>query len=190
MKEAWGRACLNSASFRNAEQAVMRAEPELQLMSVLEHHGDAAMLERIVPRLAHEPLTDLATSAEIQEAWALLKPQHEAFVQRVRDRSVDMGRVVFVDLTDEVNEVVGKFVTYALFPDSAYSVIVSRGRTRCKISVGFNPWSKQPRTHDISAICSKYGGGGHPVVGAVSMAGSAATEAREAAQAIAQILND
>jgi len=180
---------IDSASFRDADQAVMRAEPELQLMSVLEHHGDAAMLERIIPRLAHEPLSDLALSAEVQEAWALLKPQHEAFVHRVRDKSVDLGRVVFVDLTEEVNEVVGKFVTYALFPDSSYSVIVSRGRTRCKISVGFNPWSKHPRTHDISAICSKYGGGGHPVVGAVSMAGTAVNEAREAAQAIAQILN-
>ena len=61
-----------------------------------------------------------------------------------------MGRVVYVDLTDEVIDVVGKFVTYALFPKSVYSVMVSRGKTRCKISVGYNPWSGAKRHHDIS----------------------------------------
>lgn len=184
---AWAEV-IDAARFRSAEQAVLRAEPELQLMSVIEHHGDASMLERIVPRLAREPLADVASSSEVQAGWAALAPAHLAFVERVRQRSVDMGPVVFVDLTDELTEVVGKFVTYALFPESAYSVIVSRGRTRCKISVGFNPWSKLPRTHDISAICVQYGGGGHPVVGAVSMPASAAQEARDAALAIAKQL--
>ena len=31
---------------------------------------------------------------------------------------------MFVDLTEEVLDTVGKFVTYALFPDSVYSVVI------------------------------------------------------------------
>ncbi len=40
---------------------------------------------------------------------------------------------------------------------------------RTKISVGSNPWSPRPRTHNIAEICERYGGGGHAVVGAVSL---------------------
>ena len=40
---------------------------------------------------------------------------------------------------------------------------------RTKISVGSNPWAPRPRTHNIAEICERYGGGGHAVVGAVSL---------------------
>jgi hypothetical protein len=180
---------IDAARFESAEQAVMRREPELQLMSVLEHHGDAQFLQKLVPQLGTLPVGEVARAPEIQERWAQLSPLHEAFVERVRSRSVRIGQVVYVDLTDQPTEVVGKFVTYALFPDSAYSVIVSRGRTRCKISVGYNPWSPTPRTHDISAICAECGGGGHAVVGAVSLSNSADEQARTLALAIAQRLS-
>jgi hypothetical protein len=64
--------------------------------------------------------------------------------------------------------VAGKFVTYALYPDSVYSVVLSRSTSKCKISIGYNPWCSTPRMHNIAKICERYGGGGHPVVGAVS----------------------
>ena len=36
-----------------------------------------------------------------------------------------------------------------------------------------------PRTHDISKICERYGGGGHPVVGAVSVPEGEVARARQ-----------
>jgi len=36
--------------------------------------------------------------------------------------------------------------------------------------VGSNPWAPRPRTKNIAEICERYGGGGHAVVGAVSLA--------------------
>ena len=54
-----------------------------------------------------------------------LGKKHERFVERVRAKSEVRGRVVFVDLTESMLESVGKFVTYALFPRSVYSVMVS-----------------------------------------------------------------
>jgi hypothetical protein len=86
-------------------------------------------------------------------------------------------------------DAIGKFVTYALYPDSVYSVVVSRGRSRCKISVGYNPWSKAARTHDISSICKRYGGGGHSVVGAVSLPPTDVDRARAIAVEIVAELN-
>ena len=53
-----------------------------------------------------------------------------------------------------------------------------------KISVGSNPWSKIPRTHNIAAICERYGGGGHPVVGAISLPGPDTVAARRIADEI------
>jgi nanoRNase/pAp phosphatase (c-di-AMP/oligoRNAs hydrolase) len=92
---------------------------------------------------------------------------------------------VLVDLTDRLIDVAGKFVTYALFPSSAYSVLVTRSKSKCKISIGYNPWSKRERTHDIASICERWGGGGHPVVGAISLPADQAAKAKEIAQTIA-----
>jgi hypothetical protein len=80
-------------------------------------------------------------------------------------------------------------VTYALFPESAYSVMLTRSKTKCKISVGYNPWSPFPRKHSIAAICERYGGGGHAVVGAISLAVDRVEEARLLTRSIAEELN-
>jgi hypothetical protein len=168
---------IDAARFASAEMAVLREHPALWLMTVVENHGDESFLSRMVPRLLTEPLEEVARSPEVLAKWAPLRDAHFAFIDKVREKAQEMGSVVFVDLTDAVIDVVGKFVTYALFPKSAYSVIVSRGKTRCKVSVGYNPWSGVERRHDISRICQRYGGGGHAVVGAVALAASAAARA-------------
>ncbi len=64
-------------------------------------------------------------------------------------------------------------------------------RTRAKVSVGTNPWSSKPRTHNIAAICERYGGGGHPVVGAVSLGPGELPKARAiAAEIVAELQQD
>jgi hypothetical protein len=179
---------IDSASFPNAAMAVERKEPELRLMTVVEHLGDDAFLTRMVPRLLAEPLPDVARSAEVAQAYEPLGRAHEAFVKLVEQRAQQLGAVVLVDLTDQLIEVAGKFVTYALYPASAYSVLLSRSKSKCKISIGYNPWSPIARTHNIAAICERYGGGGHPVVGAVSLPAERIDEAKTLARSIAQEL--
>jgi nanoRNase/pAp phosphatase (c-di-AMP/oligoRNAs hydrolase) len=56
------------------------------------------------------------------------------------------------------------------------------------LSIGYNPWSPAPRRHDIAAICERHGGGGHPVVGAISLTADRAEEARTLAHSIADEL--
>jgi hypothetical protein len=180
---------IDAARFPSAEMAVLRQEPALWLMTVVENHGDEAFLKRMVPRLLREPLEEIAKGQEVLAKWIPLRDAHHAFIDKVREKSSEMGAVVFVDLTDSVIDVVGKFVTYALFPKSAYSVIVSRGKTRCKISVGYNPWSGAERKHDIARICQRYGGGGHAVVGAVALPATSADRATEIGLEIVAELN-
>jgi hypothetical protein len=176
---------IDSAAFPNAQMAVARDEPVLQLMTVVEHQGDDAFLARMVPRLLVEPIADVARDPQIQASFAPLHKSHHAFVELVHAHAKEIGPVVLVDLTAELLEVAGKFVTYALYPASAYSVLVTRAKSKCKISIGYNPWSPIPRRHNIAEICERHGGGGHPVVGAISLPADRVDEARALAERIA-----
>lgn len=181
---------IDSAAFPSAKMAVERAEPELRLMTVVEHHAGDAFLARMVPRLLEEPLADVARSADVAQAYEPLGRAQDAFVKLVEQHAAPVGAaVVLVDLADRLLEVAGKFVTYALFPDSAYSVLLSRSKSKCKISIGYNPWSPIARTHNIAAICERHGGGGHPVVGAISLAADRVDEARVLARSVAEELS-
>jgi nanoRNase/pAp phosphatase (c-di-AMP/oligoRNAs hydrolase) len=93
-----------------------------------------------------------------------------------------------VDLGDTGIESANKFIAYDLFPEARYTVVVSRDPGRTKVSVGSNPWPTTPRTHDLSRICERYGGGGHPAVGAVTLPPDRIEEARRIAAEIAGIL--
>jgi hypothetical protein len=179
---------IDSAAFPSAKMAVERLEPELQMMTVVEHHADDAFLTKMVPRLLEQPLSAVARSADVQEAYAPLGRAHEAMVKQIEQHAKTIGAVVLVDLTDQLIEVAGKFVTYALYPESAYSVLVSRSKSKCKISIGYNPWSPVPRKHSVAAICERHGGGGHPVVGAISLPADRVDEARALARSIAEEL--
>src|SRR6185503_8323350 len=95
--------------------------------------------------------------------------QHRQTMAAIQARAVQANGVVEFDLVDDGYEGFNKFIPYYLFPDATYTVALTRGAHRTKISVGSNPWSPKPRTHNIATICERYGGGGHAVVGAVSL---------------------
>lgn len=175
---------IDRAAFPSAEMAVSRKEPVLHLMTVVEHAGDDAFLARMVPRILSEGVVAVAGSDEVRAAYEPLAAQHGAFVDLVRAHAREVGPVVLVDLSEVVVEVAAKFVTYALYPESAYSVMVTRGQSRSKISIGYNPWSPHARTHDIARICERHGGGGHPVVGAISLGAGDVERARAIAREI------
>ncbi|HEY2410370.1 MAG TPA: hypothetical protein VGI10_30400 [Polyangiaceae bacterium] len=179
---------VDAARFDSAAQAVSRDEPVLKLVSVVEHYGDDAFFQNLVGELLKKPLSEVAASTWVSDRYRPLGKKHERFVAQVKEKSEQRGRVVFVDLTENLLESVGKFVTYALYPDSVYSVLVGRLKNGPKISVGYNPWSGKPLDADISAICARYGGGGHPVVGGISFGNSEIERARLVAREIADEL--
>jgi hypothetical protein len=179
---------IDSARFPTAESATSPDEPVLQLAAVIEHHGDGKFLNKIAPRLLDHSLAEVAASEYIQNRWAPIRASREAFVRRVEEKAQVRGRVVLVDLTDAPLEVAAKFVTYARFPECTYSVMLSRNKQHFKLSIGYNPWSGAARRHDISTICKRYGGGGHPAVGACSFPLTDIEKAKEAARVVVEEL--
>ena len=160
---------IDTASFPTPQMAVDRREPEMKLLAIIEQQGDDKLLDELVRRLLERPLADVVQDADMAARYAPLEALHREQVERVRKRESRRGDVVWVDLLDILSETVTKFVTYADVPDARYSVAASRTEKRCKISVGYNPWCGKPRTHDIAKICERFGGGGHPVVGAIAL---------------------
>jgi hypothetical protein len=179
---------IDSASFPSAEMAVTRREPVLHLMTVVEHKGTDPFIQTMIPRLLVEPLEAVAASTEISEAYSPLEAQQKGFIELVKTHAEVRGPVVLVDLSSVVIEVAAKFVTYALWPESAYSVLLSRSASKCKLSIGYNPWSPIARKHNIAAICERHGGGGHPVVGAISLPAADVERAQKLAHEIADEL--
>lgn len=179
---------IDSAAFPSAAMAVARAEPVLHLMTVVEHQGGDAFLQAMVPRLLEEPLEELARGKDIEDVYQPLAAQHEAYVELVKSHATVKGNVVLVDLSPVVVDVAAKFVTYSLWPESAYSVVLSCSSSKCKISIGYNPWAPVERRHNIAAICERHGGGGHPVVGAISLPADQKERARQLAGEIAEEL--
>ena len=181
---AWANR-VDAAQFDSAEQALRTDDPVLQLVSVIEHFGCDSLLAQLVPRLLERPVQEVAADRDIENRYVPLRSRRDQFTERVRSCAVRLGRVVLVDLSAAVVESIEKFVTYALYPDAVYSVVVGLRRHDVNISVGYNPWSGAPRDADISAICARHGGGGHPVVGAISLERARLDQARGLARQIA-----
>lgn len=162
---------IDGAQFPDARTAVELAAPALRIMTWLENNKDRALTVRYIEELSRgRSLADIAGDPYVTGPLGPLLEAHERAIEviKARARMNDAG-VVFFDLADTGIEAHNKFIAYMLFPACRYTVGLTRSATRVKISVGSNPWPKTPRTHDIAKICERYGGGGHPVVGAISL---------------------
>ena len=175
---------IDGALYESPAQCVELKEPALQLMQVIEADPDDSFIEHIIRNLTTDSLEAVATSAEVQRRFQPILKQHLETLEIVRKKAKCTDRVVQFDLIDEGYEGFNKFIPYYLHPEATYSVALTRGTLRTKISVGSNPWAPVPRTHNIAKICERYGGGGHAVVGAVSFKPEEVEEARAAVKEI------
>ena len=175
---------IDGALYESPAQCVELKEPALQLMQVIEADPDDRFIEQIIRDLTTASLESVATGAEVQRRFQPILEQHLDTVDVVRRKATYANAVVQFDLIDEGYEGFNKFIPYYLFPETTYSVALTRGAQRTKISVGSNPWAPKPRTHNIAKICERYGGGGHAVVGAVSLKPEEVEEARAAVKEI------
>jgi nanoRNase/pAp phosphatase (c-di-AMP/oligoRNAs hydrolase) len=176
---------IDAAKFPSATMAVRLEEPALRIMTLLESTHDPALPPRVIEALRSRPLADIVLEPWVKEPLRAILDRHFASIEMVRSHARLEDGVVEIDLSETGLEGANKFIAYDLFPDAQYTVVVTRDRRRSKVSVGSNPWSKMPRTHDISKICERYGGGGHPVVGAVSLDPERILDARRIAREIA-----
>ena len=160
---------IDGAFYEDAAQCVELRSSALKLMQVIEGEKDPAFVERIIKLLMTERLDDIIEMPEIKAKLEPILEQHWKTVEIIKERSKYAKGVVTFDLAGTGIEGYNKFIPYYFFPETTYNVSVSESSFRTKISVGSNPWAPRPRTHNIAEICERYGGGGHAVVGAVSL---------------------
>jgi hypothetical protein len=179
---------IDAAAFPSAEVAVRLEEPALRIMTFLEATRDPEAPGRIIEALRTLPLAEVAALPWVAGPLAPVLEGHFRSIDAVRAAARLEGEVAVVDLARAGIPAGNKFVLYYLFPAARYTVTVSQDAKRSKVSVGSNPWARPPRAHDISRICERYGGGGHPVVGAVSLGPDEIERAREVAREIVLFL--
>jgi hypothetical protein len=160
---------IDGALYESTAQCVELRSPALKLMQIIEGEKDASFVEKIIRRLTEESLDELVSSSEIQSKLKPILEQHWQMVELIKEKSNYSRGVVSFDLTGNFVDGYNKFIPYYFFPQTTYNVSLTQSRFRTKISVGSNPWAPRPRTHNIAEICERYGGGGHAVVGAVSL---------------------
>ena len=160
---------IDGAFYESAAQCVELREPALKLMQIIEGERDNSFLEKIIVMMREMSLAEIVETSEIQRKLEPILREHEKTLELIKQKAVYSRGVVSFDLTDEQRDGYNKFIPYYFYPNTTYNVALTRGAARTKISVGSNPWAIRPRTHNIAKICERYGGGGHAVVGAVSL---------------------
>jgi len=179
---------IDGAQYEDAKTAVELNAPALQLMLTIEASRDRQVLNTIIHGMQTRSLSEIIADPIVNAAFRPLYDRHVEMIDLIRNAAQNEKGVVFFDLSAYDAEGYSKFIPYYLFPDCVYSVGVSLSSTRSKISVGFNPWSRTLRRHNLASICERYNGGGHAVVGAISYRTDQIEYARQIAQVIAQEL--
>jgi hypothetical protein len=176
---------VDGAQYADAKQAVEIKLPATKLVLVIEGAKGSGIVQTIIRRMQRSSLAEIADSPDVQTLFQPLYQSHLKMMDLVARESRCENEVIFFDLVDHGIEGYNKFIPYYLHPDSLYTVSVLTASFRTKISVGSNPWAAKDLKHNLASICERYGGGGHPRVGAISFPKDAVEQARRVAAEIA-----
>jgi hypothetical protein len=179
---------VDGALYESAKAAVEMNAPAMKLTLVIEGSKGPELVQKIIAAMQHQCLAQIMADPEVAGTYDQLHSIHLHNIDVIRRAGSCNRGVIYFDLVDYGIEGYNKFIPYYLFPDSAYSVSVSTSSFRTKVSVGSNPWVREPLRHNLATICERYGGGGHPKVGAISFPIGAVVEARKVAAEIRQEL--
>ncbi len=178
---------IDGAQYVSAKEAVEMVEPAMKLTLVFEA-SEENMTSKIIPLMTSRSLEEIAGLPEIKASFEHLYQRHVESIDIIRKRSSLQGKVLYFDLSDTTLSGYNKFIPYYLFPESAYTVSVADAGFRAKVSVGSNPWAAEEPAHNLATLCERYGGGGHPRVGAISYGAGEVERARETALKIVREL--
>src|ERR1043166_6249233 len=160
---------IDGALYESPAQCVELRSSALKLMQVIEGEKEPAAVESIIRNMTERTLDEIVESEEIQTKLTPILERHWNTVNLIKESAKYERGVVSFDLTDTGIDGYNKFIPYYFYPETTYNVALTKSEFRTQISVGSNPWSPRPRLHNIAEICERYGGGGHAVVGAVSL---------------------
>ncbi|MGE0405048.1 MAG: phosphoesterase [Candidatus Korobacteraceae bacterium] len=175
---------IDGALYPNAKSAVEMKAPAMKLTMIIESNQDHTFIPRLIPLLASMPLAEILEQPFVANLLPPLLERHAKSIDIMRERGECKQGTIYFDVTDHDLEGYNKFVPYYLFPESIYSVGLSKSSFRTKVSVGSNPWTSAENMVNLAKVCERYGGGGHARVGAISFEPDRFDDARAAAMEI------
>jgi hypothetical protein len=179
---------IDGAQFADARSAVELTHPALELMLLIEASKDPELCPRLIRELSQRPLSEVLSESFVTGPLGPVLARHREVVRTVRERLRVEGGVAEVDLSDLALDPVNECIAWAANPETVYTVTVTRGTNRSKVSLGSNPWRQDLRRHNLAGIAERYGGGGHPAVSAMSFKPDEIEKARSVARDIANEL--
>jgi hypothetical protein len=179
---------IDAAQFASAEEAIALGTPAQRLAAWLAHGRSGLDTAKYVEWLSRSSLAEVAERPELAPQLARVEEERQREIDVVRRLGVWHGDVIVFDRFADVGARSPGFLGYLLFPNCLYAASGTRTHDSIKISVGVNPWNKQARRHDIGELCARYGGGGHAVVGGVTLRGDELPRAKETLAAMVREL--
>ncbi|MDX2093097.1 MAG: hypothetical protein SFX73_34965 [Kofleriaceae bacterium] len=162
---------IDAAQFPTAEAAIALHDPAQRLAAWLAHGRSPLDTAKYIEWLSRASLAEVAARPEIAPALKAVEEERARELDDVKRLGVWAGDVIVFDRFSDVGARSPGFLGYLLFPTALYAVSATRTAQSIKISVGVNPWAGKPRRHDIGELCARHGGGGHAVVGGVTLRG-------------------
>ncbi|MDQ3369634.1 MAG: phosphoesterase [Myxococcota bacterium] len=160
---------IDAAKFASAEEAIALTSPAQRLAAWLAHGRSTRDTARYVDWLSRASLAEVAERPEVAAQLAAVEAERMRELEVVQQLGVWHGDVVVFDRFADIGARSPGFLAYLLYPTCLYTVSATRTAETIKISVGMNPWAGKPRRHDIGELCARHGGGGHAVVGGVTL---------------------
>lgn len=182
---AWAE-IVDSAGYPDARTATALASPATRLAVWVATVREPTLIARFIAALEREPLEAIDAAAWVRADLEPILVRRRADRERWLQLGQVRGPVVMFDL---IGRGVGSpgLTAYDLFPACTYTVSVLATDGAVKVGVGWNPWGG-PRHHDLGALCASHGGGGHPVVGGVTLPPGDIARGRAVAAALVEAL--
>ncbi len=160
---------IDAANFLSARQAIEFKEPALKLMNFIDTAGRKGdSLAWLIDLMSRYPLSRVIKDKRLRRSLRKLskdKARALAFYKKNlrvyrRIALIDLGTTNFIDF---------RFAAYYLKPKLLYNIIVKETKDGFKFSVGSNPWRRKEIKANIGRMLAKYDGGGHRLVGGVTI---------------------
>jgi hypothetical protein len=181
---------IDAAQFKSADEAIALGSPAQRLAAWLAHGRSPVDTAQYVEWLSRGSLAEVASRPELAPQLAAVEAERVREMGEVQKLGTWYGSVIVFDRMADLGARSPGFVGYKLFPTCTYAVTGTRTASSIKITAGVNPWNPAPRKHDVGELCARLGGGGHAVVGGVTLRGDELERAHATIDALVRELNE
>ena len=142
--------------------------------------GDEPYWLRVIELLRDASLDEVLRDPEVSRRCQRIRDEQEKLRKLLLERTAMKGNVIYVDLRgiDEIPDG-NRFLIFTLFPKGNIQVKVADDAQRentTSISVGYNIFNTTSNVN-VGELLSRYGGGGHKVVGSCRVPNDKAEQA-------------